>query len=60
MKNGYSYEWINGSKTTSQLKRDSDAVQHGELRSDRGSRLVNEFFLQFSSFDINDTFKTGT
>ena len=27
-------------KTTSHLKRDSDAVQHGELRSDRGSRLV--------------------
>ena len=24
-------------------------MQHGELRSDRGSRLVNEFFLQFSS-----------
>ena len=34
-------------------------MQHGELRSDRGSRLVNEFFLQFSSFNLNDTFKTG-
>ena len=46
--NGYSY---NGSmvKTTSHLKRYSDAVQHGELRSDRGSWFVNEFFLQFSS-----------
>ena len=34
-------------------------MQHGELRSYRGSRLVNEFFLQFSSFNFNDTFKTG-
>ena len=33
-------------------------MQHGELRSDRGSRLVNEFFLQFSFFNIYDTFKT--
>ena len=33
-------------------------MQHGELRSDRGSRLFNEFFLQFSSFNLNDTFKT--
>ena len=47
--NGYSYEWINGHKTTSHLKRDSDTMQHGELRSDRGSRLVNEFFLWFST-----------
>ena len=29
-------------------------MQHGELRSYRGSRLVNEFFLRFK-----DTFKTG-
>ena len=34
-------------------------MQHGELRSDRGSWLVSEFFLQFSFFNINDTFKTG-
>ena len=47
------------SKTTSHLKRDSDTMQHGELRSYRGSRLVNEFFLPFSSFNFNDTFKTG-
>ena len=47
------------SKTTSLLKRDSDTMQHGQLRSDRGSRLVNEFFIQFSSFNLNDTFKTG-
>ena len=47
------------SKTTSHSKRDSDTMQHGELRSYRGSRLVNEFFLWFSSFNFNDTFKTG-
>ena len=57
--NGYSYEWINGQKPHLILKRDSDTVQHGELRSDRGSRLVNEFFIQFSSFNLHDTFKTG-
>ena len=56
---GYSYEWINGQKTTSHLKRYSNTVQHGELRSDRGSWLVSEFFLQFSLFNINDTFKAG-
>ena len=47
---GYSYEWINGQKP--------HLIKNGELRSDRGSRLVSEFFLQFSSFDFNDTFKT--
>ena len=40
-------------------KRYSDTVQHGVLRSYRGSRLVNEFVLRFSSFNFNDTFKTG-
>ena len=34
-------------------------MKHGELRSDRGSRLVSEFFIPFSSFNFNDTFKTG-
>ena len=57
--NGYSYEWINGQKTTSHFKRDSDTVQHGELLHYRCSRLINEFFLQFSSYNFNDTFKTG-
>ena len=47
------------SKTTSHFKRDSDTVQHRELRSDRGSWFVNEFFLQFSLFNIHDTFKAG-
>ena len=42
--NGYSYEWINGQKTTSHQERDSDNLQYGELRSYRGSRLV-KFFL---------------
>ena len=44
--NGYSYEWINGQKPHL-------------IKNDRGSRLVSEFFLQFSLFNINDTFKTG-
>ena len=47
------------SKTTSQLKRYSNTVQHGEIGSDRGFWLVSEFFLQFSLFNIHDTFKTG-
>ena len=47
------------SKTTSHLKRYSNSVQHGELRSDRGSWFVIEFFLQFSLFNIHDTFKAG-
>ena len=57
--NGFFLRMDQWSKTTSHLKRDSDTVQYGELRSDRGSRLVNEFFIQFSSFNLNDTFKTG-
>ena len=44
---------------TSHQKRDSDTMQHGELRSDRGSWLVSEFFLRFSFLNFNDTFKTG-
>ena len=34
-------------------------MQHGELRSCRGSKLVNEFFLRFLSFNFKDTNKTG-
>ena len=56
--NGYSFEWNNGQKPHVIKKRDSDTVQHGELRSDRGSWQVNEFFLRFSSFNFDDT-KTG-
>ena len=47
------------SKTTSHWKRYADTVQHRELRSDHGSKFVNEFFLQFSLFNIHDTFKLG-
>ena len=42
--NGFSYEWINGQKPTSHQKRDSDSLQHGELRSYCGSRLVKFVF----------------
>ena len=45
--------------TPSQQKRYSNTVQHGELLSNRGSRLVSEFFLQFSLLNVNDTFKAG-
>ena len=57
--NGYSDEWIHGQKPHLIKKRDSDTLQHGKLRSDRGSRLVNEFFLQFSLFNVHDTFQAG-
>ena len=57
--NGYSYDWIIGQKPHLIFKRDSDTMQYGELRSGRGSRLVIEFFFQFSSFNRNDTFNTG-
>ena len=42
--NGYSYGWINGQKPHLIFKRDSDSLQHGELRSDFGSRLVKFVF----------------
>ena len=57
--NGYTYEWINGQKTTSRLKRDSDTMQYGELRSDRGSWFINELFLKLAYFTTHDTFKAG-
>ena len=38
--NGSSYEWIEGQKPHLIFKRDSDVLQHGELRSYCGSRLV--------------------
>ena len=55
----YSYEWINGQKPHLIKKRYSDTVQHGELRSDRGSWFINEFFLKLAFFNIHDTFKAG-
>ena len=55
--NGYSYEWINGQKNTSHLKRDSDTVQYGELRSYRGSRLVK--FVLWIFINFQDIYETG-
>ena len=52
-------EWINGQKPHLILKRDSNTMLHGELRSYRGSRLVSEFVLWFLSVNFKDTFKTG-
>ena len=51
--------WINGQKPHLIKKRYSDTVQHGELRSDRGSWFINEFFLKLALFNINDTFMAG-
>ena len=52
---------MNGStvKTTSHSKRYSDTVQHREIRSDRGSCFINEFFLKIALFNITDTSKAG-
>ena len=55
--NGYSYEWINGQKPTSHQKRDSGTLQHGKLRTNRGSRLVK--FVLWIFINFKDTFKTG-
>ena len=55
---GYSYEWINGHEPHLIKKRYSDTVQHGELRSDRGSWFVKEFFLKLA-FNNHYTFKEG-
>ena len=40
-------------------QRYSDAMQHGKLRTDRGSWFINEFFLKLAFFNIHDTFKAG-
>ena len=47
------------SKTTSHVKRYSDTVQYGQMRSDRGSWFINEFFLKVAFFNIHDTSKGG-
>ena len=57
--NGYSHEWINGQKPHLNKNRDSNTVQHGELRSYRSSRLVNEFFLKLALFNKHENFKAG-
>ena len=45
MNTGYSYEWIIGQKPHL-IKKYSDTVQYGELRTDRCSWFINEFFLK--------------
>ena len=45
------------SKTTSYFKQDSDTLQHGELRSNRGSWLVKFVLWIFISF--KDTYETS-
>ena len=51
---GYSYEWINGQKPTSHLKRYSNTVQYGKPRTNRGSWFINEFFLKLAFFNTHD------
>ena len=53
------YEWINGQKPHLIEKGIWDKVQHRELRSDRGSWFINEFFLKLALFNIHDIFKAG-
>ena len=54
---GFSFDWINGQKPHLILKRDSDNLQYGELRSYRGSRLVKLVLCIFINF--TDTYETG-
>ena len=44
---------------TMKVLENTPAVQHGELRSARGSWFINEFFLKLAFFNIHDTFKAG-
>ena len=55
--NGYSFEWINGQKPHLIENGIRNTVQHGELRSDRGSWFINEFFLKLALINTHDTFK---
>ena len=55
--NGYSYEWINCQKPHLIKNGTSDTLQHGELRSCFGSRLV--MFVLWIFIDFKDTFETG-
>ena len=50
MKTGIPTKWISGQKTTSRSRRNSDNLQHRELRSYRGSRLVKFFLDVFINF----------
>ena len=55
--NGCSYESINGQKPHLIENGDSDTVRHGELRSDRGSRLVK--FVLWIFINFKDIYETG-
>ena len=55
--NGYSYEWINGQKPHLIKNGIRIILQHGELRSYCGSRLVKFVFWIFINF--KDTYETG-
>ena len=55
---GYSYERINGQKTTSHLKRFSNTVEYGKHRTNRGSWFIyNSFKLVY--LNIHDSFRSG-
>ena len=51
---GYSYEWINGQKPHVIKRRNSDNLQHGELRSYCGSRL-DKFVLRIVIHQLSRT-----
>ena len=55
----HSYEWASGQKP--HLIENGFRIQCNtrELRSDRGSWFVSEFFLKLALFNIYDTFKAG-
>ena len=55
--NGHSHEWINGQKP--HLIEDGIRIQCNTEHFVVGSWIVNEFFLQFSFFNLNDTSETG-
>ena len=55
--NGFSKEWINGQKPHHIGERNSDYLQHRELRSYCGSRRVKFFLGIFINF--TDTYETG-
>ena len=55
--NGYFHEWIDGQKPHLIKDGNSDNLQHGEFRSNRGSRLVKFFLGTFINF--KDTYETG-
>ena len=52
---GYSYEWINGQKTTSHSKWYSNTVEYGKFRANRGSWFIYNF-LKLVLFNTHDTF----